>query len=120
MRPIAGRWHLFCSWSEAPECFQKVAELTPCRRAARRAALPLCEGENKAAHFIGSFSPSQRGRRERSERGGRFGDFLCKAQLRRGVSKCAPCFLLFVLLTGCGYHLAGKQLNNGAGRSIAV
>src|ERR1041385_7548293 len=79
MRPIAGRWHLFCSWSEAPECFQKVAELTPCRRAARRAALPLCEGENKAAHFVGSFSPSQRGRRERSERGGQFGDFLCKA-----------------------------------------
>src|ERR1041385_6259353 len=54
------------SWGFA----QKVAELTPCRRAARRAALPLCEGENKAAHFVGSFSPSQRGRRERSERGG--------------------------------------------------
>src|ERR1051325_4430257 len=49
------------------------AELTPCRRAARQAALPLCEGENKA------FSPSQRGRRERSERGGRVGDFLCTA-----------------------------------------
>src|ERR1041384_5099497 len=65
---------------EPPPGFaQKVAELTPCRRAARRAALPLCEGENKAAHFVGSFSPSQRGRRERSERGGRFGDFLCKA-----------------------------------------
>src|ERR1041385_8510610 len=48
----------------APGFAQKVAELTPCRRAARRAAL---------------FSPSQRGRRERSERGGRFGDLLCKA-----------------------------------------
>src|ERR1051325_4150210 len=36
--------------SSAEEGFaQKVAELTPCRRAARRAALPLCEGENKAA-----------------------------------------------------------------------
>jgi outer membrane lipopolysaccharide assembly protein LptE/RlpB len=30
--------------------------------------------------------------------------------------------IIFVclLLTGCGYHLAGKQLNEGVGRSIAV
>ena len=30
------------------------------------------------------------------------------------------CLPLCLLLTGCGYHLAGKQLNNGTGRSIAV
>ncbi|HYR44609.1 MAG TPA: LPS assembly lipoprotein LptE [Terriglobia bacterium] len=28
--------------------------------------------------------------------------------------------LVFLLLSGCGYRLAGPQLNNGAGRSIAV
>src|ERR1051325_11262211 len=48
---------------------------------------PPLRGENKAAHFVGSFSPSQRGRRERSERGGRFGDFLCKALANQPVTK---------------------------------
>ncbi len=28
--------------------------------------------------------------------------------------------LALVLLSGCGYHLAAKKLNNGAGRTIAI
>src|ERR1051325_4062982 len=36
---------------------QKVAELTPCRRAARRAALPLCEGETRAKRARGLVRP---------------------------------------------------------------
>jgi hypothetical protein len=39
---------------------QKIAELTPCRRASRQAALPLCEGENEPVHFASPVSPSQR------------------------------------------------------------
>src|SRR6184192_3531687 len=42
------------------------------------AALPLCEGENKAAHFTSAFSPFVRGSREHSERGVAYADFLCK------------------------------------------
>src|SRR5262244_769775 len=54
-------------------------DASPYRARPSGAALPLCEGENKAAHFAGVFCPSQRGRRERSERGGQFGNFFVQS-----------------------------------------
>jgi len=38
----------------------------------------------------------------------------------RRVLKKVPCFFLLLTLTACGYRLAGKKLNNGAGQTIAV
>src|SRR5438093_11256079 len=63
-----------CAKSRRTDLLPPSVDASAYRPRASRAALPLCEGENKAAHFAGTFSPSVRGRRERSERGGQ----LCR------------------------------------------
>src|ERR1051325_9734636 len=93
---------------------QKVAELTPCRRAARRAALPLCEGENKAAHFVGSFSPRRGGDASEASEGVGSATF-CAQPLRKPHYFCAqPLFLtmlrdffLEVAASPCNLALTG-------------
>src|SRR5262245_42152226 len=72
-------------------------DASPYRARPSGAALPLCEGENKTSHCAGTFSPSVRGRRERSERGGR----LCRL------------FFLCLFVTSFTLFAAEPQSNKG-------